>query len=237
MNKNIALIISLSLIISSIILGSYFHNARKTVNSVRVVGYASGEYDSDILKWRITLASTANANNMAQGYSTLNRDIQMIKNYLSDKKLNVNDFQINPAYSYANYNRDGEITNYSFEQNIVFTTRDTLYFKPIEDIAFDFTSLAEKGVTIRYSTLEYFLSELPELKKEIISEATKDAKERALQVANTTGTKLGKLLNGRVGVFQITEPLSTEVQSYGIYNTNTRRKQISVTMNALFELR
>jgi hypothetical protein len=38
-------------------------------------------------------------------------------------------------------------------------------------------------------------------------------------------------------VFQITEPYSTEVSSLGIYDTSTRKKQISVTASAVFAIK
>ena len=40
----------------------------------------------------------------------------------------------------------------------------------------------------------------------------------------------------RAGVFQITEPYSTEVSGMGMYNTSTRRKEITVTVHASFAL-
>ncbi|WP_232502671.1 hypothetical protein [Candidatus Cloacimonas acidaminovorans] len=48
---------------------------------------------------------------------------------------------------------------------------------------------------------------------------------------------MGKLREARAGVFQITEPYSTEVSDYGIYNTSTRSKSISVTLTAIFKLK
>jgi hypothetical protein len=48
---------------------------------------------------------------------------------------------------------------------------------------------------------------------------------------------LGKLREARAGVFQITEPYSTEVSDYGIYNTGTKQKSISVTLTAYFNLK
>ena len=47
--------ISVSLIISTIILGTFFYITNKNVRTVRVVGHAAREYDSDILKWNITI--------------------------------------------------------------------------------------------------------------------------------------------------------------------------------------
>jgi hypothetical protein len=37
-------------------------------------------------------------------------------------------------------------------------------------------------------------------------------------------------------VFQITEPFSTEVSDFGVHNTATKRKEITVTVHATFEM-
>jgi len=228
---------SVALVIAAMILGSFFYQARKPINTVRVVGYASKEYDSDILKWKITLSSTAATNNLTRGYIQLNEDIKKIRTFLETKGFDAQELEIMPAWNYANYNRDGIVTNHTFEQTITFTVRVVSKFDEIENYALDLTEIAETGINLRNSTVEYYISALPDVKKEIISLATLDALERATQVAKTTNAQLGRLLSGRVGVFQITEPLSVEVQSYGIYNTNTRKKQISVTLSGEYELK
>jgi len=237
MEKKTALIIAIAMIICAIILGSFFYSARRPVNIIRVVGYAAGEYDSDILKWVLTLSATAPSNNQIQGIQALTRDIRRFREFLGNNGFDVNGLEINPSYNWPNYNRDGNIVNYNFEQRIAFTLRDVARFEEVEHFAVDLTDIAATGINIRNSTLEYYLSELPDIKIDIIGEATRDARVRAEEVARTTNTRLGKLRNGRVGVFQITEPLSVEVQSMGIFSTNTRRKQISVTMTGEFELK
>ena len=77
---------------------------------------------------------------------------------------------------------------------------------------------------------------MPDLKKELIGAATKDALARAKEVTSSAKTRLGKLKTARSGVFQITEPYSTDVSDYGFYNTSTKAKSISVTVTAEFEL-
>ena len=237
MNKNMILVLALAMIVSSIILGSYFYHARKPINIIRVVGYASGEYDSDILKWVLSLSATSSANNQIQGIQSLAGEIRKFRDFLESKGFDGSDLEITPSYNWANYNRDGNITGYTFEQKIAFTLKDLSRFEEVEHYAIDLIDLAATGINIRNSSLEYYISELPDLKIEIIAEATRDARARAEEVAKTANARLGKLRNGRVGVFQITEPLSVEVQSMGIFNTNTRRKQISVTMTGEFELK
>jgi len=226
-----------AIIISAIILGCFFYCAQRPAKTVRVVGYASGEYDSDILRWGLSIGTTIHSNELALGYQTLNRDIQKFRDFLNKKGFDTRKIDIRPAYSYQNYNRDGIAVGYIFEQMICFTIDDTTRFAEVENYATDLTELLATGISFRNSSLEYFISALPDVKKQIIGEATKDARERALQVAESSKAKLGDLQYGRVGVFQITEPLSTEVQSYGIYNTNTRKKQISVTLTGEFSLK
>jgi len=237
MNQKQILTIALAMILSSIILGSYFYQARKPVNIIRVVGYASGEYDSDILKWVITLAAQTTGNNPIQAIQSLNRDINSFRDFLNSRGFDGFTIEIAPSWNWPTYNRDGIISGYMYEQKISFTCREIFHFEEIEEYAISLEELFELGINLRSSNIEYYISELPELKIAIIGEATNDARERAQEVARTTKTKLGKLINGRVGVFQITEPLSVEVQSMGIFSTHTRKKQISVTMTGEFELR
>jgi hypothetical protein len=223
------LVIAVAIVLSAVVLGSFYYNARKQVNTIRVVGYAAGEYDSDILKWRLTFSSITNQNNISQGFQLLSRDLSRFRDFITNKGFDTNDMEVLSAFSWPNYNRDGVISGHTFQQVVVFTLRDTTRFHEIEKYVFDLSEVVATGIGIQNSTMEYYISTLPEFKLEIIAEATKDARERALTVAKTTNTRLGKLLNGRVGVFQITEPFSVEVQSMGIYNTQTRRKQIAVT--------
>jgi hypothetical protein len=43
--------------------------------------------------------------------------------------------------------------------------------------------------------------------------------------------------SARGGIFQSTEPYSTEVSDYGIYNTSARQKDVTVTVTAEFGVR
>jgi hypothetical protein len=229
--KNIAL----AIIISAIILGTFYYQSNKKINIVRVVGYASKECESDVMKWIFSLNTTQPT--QLKGFETLYNDINNIKFFLRQLGLEDLVLDIEPSYNYAHYHRDGYITGYNFDQQASVTLRDVSIFDDIEKLSLDLTEISKYVKYIRNSRVEYYISALPELKIEIIAEATKDARERALQVAKTTGAKLGKLINGRVGVFQITEPLSVEVQSYGIYSIQTRKKQISVTLTGEFQLK
>jgi hypothetical protein len=72
---------------------------------------------------------------------------------------------------------------------------------------------------------------LADLKIEMISKATEDARTRAEQIAINSGGKLGKLISAKMGIFQITGQNSNEDFSWGgTYNTESKEKTASITM-------
>jgi hypothetical protein len=85
--------------------------------------------------------------------------------------------------------------------------------------------------------MEFFSTEIEEIKKQLLGKATKNAFERAEEITSTTDLTVDQLISARAGVFQITEPYSTEVAGYGIHNTSSARKNIKVTVSAEFTLK
>jgi hypothetical protein len=71
----------------------------------------------------------------------------------------------------------------------------------------------------------------------LLSEATKDALKRAEEIAKNSGAELGPVSSLRAGVFQINEPFSNEVSDYGMYNTQAKIKDITVTVRAAFKIK
>lgn len=53
----------------------------------------------------------------------------------------------------------------------------------------------------------------------------------------TAGAKVGTLRAARQGVFQITEPDSTETSGYGVYDTSTIRKSVKAVMPLEYAIR
>ena len=78
---------------------------------------------------------------------------------------------------------------------------------------------------------------MSDIKRELLAEATKDARKRAEEIAANSEATIDKINSARSGVFQITEPYSTEVSDYGIYSTSTRIKDITVTVHVSFTLK
>jgi hypothetical protein len=227
-------IMGLSFIIGLSILGAFLVQSRQSETSLRVVGYSSKLFESDLVKWNLTVQRNASPDGLKEGYSRMSADVNAFKAYLVEKGIPEKEINIQPINSFPTHDNYGVLTGYTLNQNVFVLSSDV---NKIEDLALNPDFFANRGMLLQNSSLAYLYSKLPELKKQLLSEATKDAVDRAKEISGSAKTKLGKMMQARAGVFQITEPYSTDVSDYGYYNTSTRSKSISVTLTATFSLK
>lgn len=230
-------ILGLSLVLSSVIFGLFFYQSRLPEKTIRVVGAATKRFGSDIIKWRVTISRTTGANDIKSGYSLLRNDLQAFKVMLEANGIPVKALTIQPVNTspiYSQYDKNTGISGYNITQSMYLISKDVA---TIEKIALDPGILIERGLFLQSSNLEYYSSQLDTIKKELLAAATRDAKQRAMKIAAGSGNRITNIESARVGVFQITEPYSTEVSDYGVFNTATKEKDITVTMNVVFRLK
>lgn len=229
-------ILGLSLVLSSVIFGLFFYQSRLPEKTIRVVGAATKRFGSDIIKWRVTISRTTGANDIKSGYSLLRNDLQAFTAMLKANRIPVKDLTIQPVNTspiYSQYDKNTGISGYNITQSMYLISNDVA---TIEKIALEPGILIEHGLFLQSSNLEYYSSQLDTIKKELLAAATRDAKQRAMKIAASSGNRITNIESARVGVFQITEPYSTEVSDYGVFNTATKDKDITVTMNVVFRL-
>jgi hypothetical protein len=226
-------LISASLVVAALVFGIFFYNARSSDDTINVVGMATKQFDSDIVKWRITIGRNTGLNDLSKGYLLIQNDLQFLKKLFAEKGFQEKELTIQPINTFPNYSREGEISGYNLQQGVFVITSN---ISAVEDLALNPAALIDKGIILQNSNLEYFYSKLSDIKMELLAEATKDARKRAEEIARNSNVHLGNVTSLRVGVFQITEPFSTEVSDYGMYNTRTKQKDISVTVRASFKI-
>jgi hypothetical protein len=91
--------------------------------------------------------------------------------------------------------------------------------------------LLNQGVQLFSNPPRYYYTKLAELKLDMIAKATADARSRAEQIAVQSGGSLGKVMEAKMGIFQITGRLSNEDYSWsGAFNTADKEKSASITM-------
>ncbi|MGQ9707338.1 MAG: SIMPL domain-containing protein [bacterium] len=222
-----------SLLIAAIILGIAFYAGRRTEHTIKVTGYASKGFESDIVKWNLTITSNTSLVAIADGYKNLKRQVNSLIEILTEKGINASDITIQPPSVNPIWG-EGRQIGYAIRQSFFVITTN---IAKVESLARNPDFIYEKEILLESSCLEYNYTLIDELKKELLAVATKDARNRAQEIARSAGARLGKIVSARQGVFQITEPYSTEVSDYGIYSTATKNKEIKVTVSASFVIR
>jgi hypothetical protein len=136
---------------------------------------------------------------------------------------------------YQNGNYVGSIfQGYQLTQNVKIESNDV---ELVEGVAREITELLNKGVQFNSTPPRYYYTKIADLKIEMISKATEDARLRAEKIAENSGGSLGELKNANMGVFQITGQNSGEDYSWsGTYNTADKKKTASITMRLDYEI-
>ena len=227
-------VLGISFVIGLTILGSFLVQSKQDQKILRVVGYATKPFESDLVKWNVTIQKPAATEGVPDAMNTLYKDVMAFKAFLVEKGVSEKNIDIQPIMSNPVNDNYGNLLSYNVTQNVYVVSTD---LKTIEDMSINPVFFSSRGMMLQYSNLGYYYTKLPDLKKALLSEATKDAVARAVEITTAAKSKPGKLKSARAGVFQITEPYSTEVSDYGIYSTSTKNKHISVTLTAEFLLR
>ncbi len=232
MKNTWAVILGISIIISFGLWGWFFQESRKPQQTVRVTGYGTEEFDSDIVKWSVSFSERVSLNGTREGYKTMAQKLDNFQRLWEKTGIDASEFKVFPVNVNREYGQGGHI-GYTLGQRLYIVSND---IDKVEQLAIDPALFVEAGVTFDNSTMEFYSSEIEEIKKRLLGLATQNAFERAEEITSTTDLKVEKLISARAGVFQITEPFSTEIAGYGIHNTSSARKNIKVTVTAEFTL-
>ncbi len=74
------------------------------------------------------------------------------------------------------------------------------------------------------------------MKVEMLGEAARDARQRAEQIAGSSGSKVGEMRSAEMGVLQITAANSNDVSGSGINDTTSLEKDITAVIHVTFAL-
>jgi hypothetical protein len=233
MKNSHAVILALGLILGFTIFGAFFYGARAGRDTISVVGSATERFESDIVKWQITISQSAGLDELSVGFERIAADMESLRAILLNQGFAEDELTVKPVNSHQTYDRDRQPTGYEISQTLQVISEK---IDQAEELALDPSAMARRDLYVRNSRIEYLLSELSEIKLGLLAAATDDAKARAEEIAERAGVSIGNARSLRAGVFQIRAPHSTEVSGYGIYNTQSRSKDVTVTVHATFQV-
>ncbi len=240
-NISVAAILGLALVLSAYLLGDAFKKRNYPQKKITVKGLGQTDFTSDLIVWQGNFYTEHT--DLKQAYAQLQKQRKTIEKYLQQKGIKAEEIIFNAAQATKLtkpvYNDQGRylydtFAGYRIEQNFKIKSKEVA---KVEKISREITDLLNLGITLYSSAPRYYYTKLPELKLDLISKATKNARVRAEKIADNAGAHLGKLVSAKMGVFQITGQYSDEDYSWGgTFNTTSKDKTASITMQLVYEV-
>jgi hypothetical protein len=234
---NAAAVLAIGLVVASAIIGWSYTKSKKGDESITVTGSAKKRIQSDLIVWSASI--TAQSEQLSDAYKQLAENMPKVKKYLIDKGISENQVTISSIDSVQERNRDsegvqtGKVTGYSLKQTIQVNSTEV---EKVSQIAREAPELSNQGIFIESSSPQFLYTKLGEMKIEMLAEAAKDAKNRAEQIAKSTGNSIGTVRSAKMGVMQITPADSNEVSDYGMNDTSSFNKDITAVVNVSFAI-
>ncbi|MDG1148322.1 MAG: SIMPL domain-containing protein [Crocinitomicaceae bacterium] len=236
-----ALIFGTAIVVASIFLGKAYSDRTKVEGQVRVTGLGKVDFSSDLIVWEGEYG--VQNIDLKQAYLTLEKNKHTVSAYLAGKGIDTDELVYSAVKTNQKnkriYSSEGkyvgeEFVGYELTQSVQIESKAV---DKIEKISREITELLNQGVQFYSESPRYYYTKLADLKIEMISKATEDARIRAENIAKFSGGELGELESAKMGIFQITGQNSKENYSWGgTFNTSSREKTASITMKLVYKV-
>ena len=234
------IIFALAIITGAYLLGTSYVERSRPEGTISVTGLGETNFNSDLIVWEGSFVSENY--DLQKAFEQLQQSKALIEGYLRQKGVAANEIVFKAVNTQqktkALYGSNG---NYQGDQFDGFRLTQAVQIESgeidkIEALSREITELLNQGVPFYSKAPRYYYTQLADLKIELISKASEDARIRAEQIATNSGTKLGELRDARMGVFQITGQNADEDYSWGgTFNTSSRNKTASITVKANYK--
>lgn len=202
---------------------------------ITVKGKATTRITSDWGVW--TFWTQSSGTTLQEGYATLEETNTAVAAYLHDQGFTQSEITPGPVTTETFYQRDEDGNKTRDIEGYALSRRYTISSNRLPEMeagASGITALIAQGMEVSSSHPEFTVSTIADVKVQLLADAAADARDRAARVVGGSGGRLTELKAVRQGVVQITQPDSTRVSSYGIYDTTTINKDASVVVTVTF---
>ncbi|KAB2887629.1 MAG: SIMPL domain-containing protein [Kofleriaceae bacterium] len=217
---------------------------RPVERTIRVTGSAKQRIVSDLIEWNATV--TADAKDKLAAYRKVHADVEATVAYL--KGQGVPEGEIFPDSTVVEelfttvYEGKGEdriarqeLVGYQARQTIGVRSKDV---QRIERLSRQVTDLLEKDVAVTSGAPSYYYTKLGDLKIEMLSEASKDARTRAENMLRSAGgAALSRLKDADMGVINVNPANSTATSWEGNNDTSALEKDIIAIVHVTYALK
>ena len=228
-----AVILSIALGGGLMKVGSGF--ASRSSDGITVTGSAKISATADNAVWVLNVNLSAPA--VSTAVKKVDSDVAALSDYLIKAGIPSEALTLGAVSTYANEeysngNATGRILSYRANREVTVRSKDV---ELISKLSQGIGTLLATGINVNNYGPAYYISNLPELRPQLMAEAMKDAKVRAEALTKAVGGDIGALVNVKAGPIQITTPDSTMTADYGAYDTSTIEKTVTATVSVTFK--
>jgi len=229
--------VAVAIIVSTVVVSRTMLAIKHANQTVEVKGFAEKKILSDWALWRGRF--TTRGTDLIETSAVLERQKAIVLEFLQKAGVKEDELEVSPVTTQVLYQRDdkGRVTNtiegYALSVDVTVSAGD---IDRISKTAKASDVLIKQGIQFSSQSPQYFYTKLGDLKISILGEATADARQRAEQLAEKSGSSIGSLRFARQGVFQITPVYSTEVSNFGRNDTSSREKSIKAVVTIGYAL-
>ncbi len=208
--------------------------ASRTDNGITVTGSAKTTATADNAVWTLNVALSRPL--VADAVKKVGSDVDAVTAYLTQGGIPTSALTLGSVSTFANEewqngNNTGRILSYRASRDITVRSKDV---QLVYTLSQGIGSLLQTGVNVNNYGPQYYISTLPDLRPQLLEEAMKDAKTRAVAITKAVGGSVGAVQSVKSGVFQVTTPDSTMVSDGGAYDTSTIEKTVTSTVSVTF---
>jgi len=228
-----ATVLSVGMVIAVGLASYSAYKVKMAANTIEMTGSAKETVMADFARWTIMLNAKTPIDNQQFGFDILEKATDKITAYLQGQGFNDMETPaptIWPEYVYPEKSAP-LLTGYSVSRQIIVRSSD---IDAIQKLTGNISPLSGPSYNVSTGNLELTYQDLPQMRIKLLSEAIKDARARAEAIAKETGRKVGTLKSAVGGVVQVLPQGGIDISDYGSYDTQSKNKDIMVTVRASF---
>ncbi len=229
-----ALVLGVSLVLTGVLVGFSLVKMGQKSDQIVSTGSARKSVDADLAKVSGEISVRVPASQLQSGYEKIAKDKELVLAYMKNEGALDSDISSGSPYASEVWSNNPGPREFDIKQTITVQSKNLEIVKKISDNSL---KVMRQGALYQPYAVEYYYTNLPELRRALLGEAVKDAKARATEIAKSSGDKVGGLKSARAGVVQVLAPNSQNVEDYGTYDTSTIKKDVVVSVNATFSLK
>lgn len=231
-----ATVLMAGIVIAAIVAGATAYRIKVADDTITVTGSAKETVTADFGRWTINLEARGG---VAQQQALLDRlehakdsiVAHLAQEGFTDVETPV--ANVNPTYTYPERS-EPIMTGYQANRQIIVRSAD---IDELAALANNLAPFGGQGYTVSTYGLELTYQKLAEKRVSLLAGAIADAQARAEAIAEETGRSVGILRSASSGVVQVLSQGGIDVSDYGSYDTQSKQKDIMVTVRADFSIR